>query len=57
MRLDFGVGKGYCGETIGAASSVVERVPDKNEVEGSIPSPPTVIIKIQIYAEIYQQNF
>lgn len=27
-----------------AGSSVVERVPDKNEVQGSIPCPPTYLL-------------
>ena len=33
-----------------AGSSVVERIPDKNEVHGSIPCPPTS------YAQIYNKK-
>jgi hypothetical protein len=31
---------------VGARSSVVERIPDKNEAEGPIPSAPTIYFKI-----------
>ena len=32
---------------VGACGSVVERVPDKNEVEGPIPSTPTTLLNLR----------